>query len=251
MNKIYYFTGTGNSLQIAEDLSKGIGDCTIHKIADYSGENISSDTLGIVFPVYNWGMPLILCDFLEKLNVSNDTYIYAVANYGGLPGRALDQCKDILNHKNKLLSGGFLINMPGNYIMGYGAKSKKTQYKLFAKEKNKFKEICSFVRNRKKSEIEKSHFIIDRLCTNYFYKDIVKFHEADRNYTVNNKCIGCGLCAKRCPVNNITMNEGKPVWNHKCELCVACIQSCPKEAINYAGKTENRKRYLNPNVNLN
>lgn len=76
MNKIYYFTGTGNSLQIAEDVSRGIGECTIYKIAGYAGENINSDTLGIVFPVYNWGMPLILCDFLEKLNVSNDIYIY-------------------------------------------------------------------------------------------------------------------------------------------------------------------------------
>ena len=251
MNNIYYFTGTGNSLQIAEDLSKQLGDCTIHKIAEYSGEKISVDTLGIVFPVYNWGLPLILCDFLNKLNVSNSTYIYAVANYGGLPGKALDQCRDILKNKNIILSGGFLINMPGNYIIGYGAKSKQAQEKLFSKEKNKVKDIVSFINNRKKGDIEKSHLIIDRAFTNYFYKDIVNFHTADRKFTVNNKCISCGLCAKRCPVNNITINDGKPVWNHKCELCIACIQSCPKEAINYDGKTENRKRYLNPNVKFN
>ncbi|MBE6072218.1 MAG: 4Fe-4S ferredoxin [Clostridium butyricum] len=251
MNTIYYFTGTGNSLQIADDLSKQLGNCTIHKIAEYSGEKISADTLGVVFPVYNWGLPLILCDFLKKLNISNGTYIYTVANYGGLPGKALDQCRDILKDKNIILSSGFLINMPGNYIIGYGAKSKQAQEKLFAKEKKKVNDIVNFVKNRKKGDIEKSNLIIDRVFTNYFYKDIVNFHEADKNFTVNNKCISCGLCAKRCPVNNITIKDGKPVWNHKCELCVACIQSCPKEAINYAGKTEKRNRYLNPNVKFN
>ena len=35
MNKIYYFTGTGNSLQIAEDLSGELGESSINKIAKY------------------------------------------------------------------------------------------------------------------------------------------------------------------------------------------------------------------------
>ena len=139
MNNIYYFTGTGNSLQIAENLSNELGDCTTHKIAEYSGENINSDTLGIVFPVYNLGLPLIICDFLNKLNVSNDTFIYAIANYGGAPGRALDQCEDILKDKNRILSGGFLINMPGNYLIGYGAQSKQTQKKCLKKKRKRLR----------------------------------------------------------------------------------------------------------------
>ncbi|WP_202905835.1 EFR1 family ferrodoxin, partial [Clostridium botulinum] len=69
-------------------------------------------------------------------------------------------------------------------------------------------------------------------------------------YTVDNNCIGCGLCAKRCSVNNITMVNGKPNWNHNCELCASCIQSCPKKAIDYKGMTKKRKQYLNPNVKL-
>ncbi|MDU4596732.1 MAG: EFR1 family ferrodoxin [Clostridium sporogenes] len=146
MNKIYYFTGTGNSLQIANDLSEKLGQCTIDKIAEYSGEKIDGRTLGIVFPVYNWGLPLIICDFLRKLDVSDDTYIYAIANYGGLPGKALDQCKDILKENGVKLSAGFLINMPGNYIFGYGAKSKKVQEKLFAKEAKKIIYIADSVK---------------------------------------------------------------------------------------------------------
>lgn len=77
-------------MQIANDLSAKLDECTIHKIAEYSGEKIDGSTLGIAFPVYNWGLPLIICNFLWKLDVSDDTYIYAIANYGGLPGKALD-----------------------------------------------------------------------------------------------------------------------------------------------------------------
>ena len=69
MNKIYYFTGTGNSLQIAEDLSGELGESSINKIAEYSGDLIEADTLGIIFPIYFWGLPLIVCEFLKKLNV--------------------------------------------------------------------------------------------------------------------------------------------------------------------------------------
>lgn len=250
MNRIYYFTGTGNSLQIANDLSAELGECKIHKITEFSGEKIVENTLGIIFPVYNWGLPLIICDFLSKLDVSDDTFIYAIANYGGLPGKALDQCKDILKENGLILSAGFLINMPGNYILGYGAKNKEIQDKLFAKERKKIIYISDCVKSKKECRIEKSHTVIDRVFSNYFYKHINEFHEADQYYTVDDNCTGCGLCAKRCPVNNITMIDDKPNWNHHCELCVACIQSCPNKAIDYKGKTKKREQYLNPNVKL-
>ena len=84
----------------------------------------------------------------------------------------------------------------------------------------------------------------------YFYKHINECNELDNNYTVDDTCTGCGLCAKRCPVNNIVMVNDRPMWKHHCELCVSCIQSCPKKAIDYNGKTKNREHYLNPNVKI-
>ena len=172
MNKIYYFTGTGNSLQIAEDLSGELGESSINKIAEYSGDLIEADTLGIIFPIYFWGLPLIVCEFLKKLNVKKDTYIYAIGNFGGLPGKALDQCEEILHERKLKLSAGFLVNMPGNYIIGYGAKSKKVQEKLFKKEAEKILKISECIKNKEVLKIEKSHLIFDRVFTNYFYKHI-------------------------------------------------------------------------------
>lgn len=250
MNKIFYFTGTGNSLQIAQDLCEKIGNCSIEKVAEYNGEKIEAERICIVFPVYNWGIPLIIGDFLNKLNIDEQAAVYAVANFGGFPGKALDMVEEILNKKGRKLSGGFLIRMPGNYIIGYGAYKEDAQKKMFKKESIKTDYIAETIINKKVLPVEKSFSLISKLFTNYFYKEVSQFHEKDKNFYVNDSCTGCGLCEKRCPVNNIVLKNGKPEWNHNCELCLSCLQSCPKKAINYGGKTEKRKRYLNPNVKL-
>ena len=42
---------------------------------------------------------------------------------------------------------------------------------------------------------------------------------------------GCGLCAKKCPVQAIEMRDGKPVWvKDKCVMCLGCLHRCPKYA---------------------
>lgn len=248
MNYIYYFTGTGNSLQIAQDIAEKLENTEITKIAEYTGEKIECDTLGIVFPVYSWGIPLIIRRFLDALQVSANTYIYAVTNFNCVPGKALDQCKERLEGRNLSLSAGYLIPMPGNYIPLYGAISEKKQKKIFQNEKSKVEYIADNARNKKKLRIEKSHLMFDRLLSKAMNKMVDKYPEEDVNYNVSGACISCGKCSKACPVHNIVMIDGKPVWQHKCEMCMACIQYCPKEAIEYGDKTKGRKRYQNPNV---
>ncbi len=52
-----------------------------------------------------------------------------------------------------------------------------------------------------------------------------------------------------CPVNNITMVNGKSVWQHSCETCFACFQWCPQGAIR-GEIVEYEKRYHHPDVRL-
>ena len=71
------------------------------------------------------------------------------------------------------------------------------------------------------------------------------------NLTVTDSCIGCGLCARKCPARSIEMTDNHPVWvNEQCFMCLRCLHHCPKFAIQYGPKTAKHGQYRNPHVKV-
>jgi ferredoxin len=251
-NRIYYFTGTGNSLVVARDLAKELGEAelvSIAKVVKEKNDVSDLDYVGIVFPVYDWSMPFIVEDFIKTLSGAEGKYFFAVATYGGFTASALEYVKNALKKQGVKSFGGFGVKMPGNYIPLYGAKPEDQQKKMFEAEKSKIKLIADRIKNREEKS-EKSFILLNLIFDMLSSRIRNKLRVGYKEFWVDDKCISCGTCEKICPVNNVKLSDGKPTWGDKCEQCMACIQWCPKEAIQHGKNSQKKKRYSNPKITV-
>lgn len=249
---LFYFTGTGNSLTVAKDIAEGLPEAQVFPIPQVIKGQIDLDTdnIGLVFPEYYSGIPRIVSDFIKRLDPEKlkGKYIFAVCTYGGIPFNTLPETKAQLQAAGIRLNAGFAVQMPGNYIVKYGAFEKEKQEKLFRKEKAAVGRIIGDIESRKESGVKSSGFLFNRIGKLIYNSMLPKFRTLDRNFTADEKCNGCGICEKVCPVRNIRLEDHKPRWQGNCEHCLACIQWCPAEAIQYSDITAGRKRYRHPEI---
>jgi len=57
------------------------------------------------------------------------------------------------------------------------------------------------------------------------------FRKFGQNLQASDKCTACGLCARKCPCDNIVMENGRPSFGGNCSACLRCYYGCPVHAI--------------------
>ena len=248
---IFYFSATGNSLEIARKIAKELGDCVIKPMVTQApGEAVGGpgESVGFIFPVFYNGLPRLVKRFIEKLPIYPGTYCFAIANSGGTRANPLGMLKDVLSEKQIRLSFAEEVKMPGNYIVGHQVPSSEKVKEILEAAADKVEKAARAIAvDERKPVIRKAERWSKIINRSYLYK---KINEWDDKFLTTDKCTGCGLCAGICPVCNIKMEERRPVWQHNCERCLACIHWCPCEAIEYGKKTVGRRRYHNPNIKM-
>lgn len=249
--KIFYFSATGNSLQIARNIAEELENCVIQSMATFVPDKPIGglgESIGFIFPVYFNGLPRLVKGFLEKLVIFPNTYCFAITNSGGSLSNTLGMIDDILISKGVHLSFADEVKMPGNCIISHTPPSPAEVERLIADASIRAKTIAKAVLNRELQPVKQKAKLWSAV-TNYcfYYKNVDKL---DDKFTATDKCIGCGLCAKVCPVNNIRIENRRPSWQHNCDQCLACMHWCPCEAIEYGSNTIGRTRYRNPNIKV-
>lgn len=251
---IFFFTGTGNSLKIAKDLAGKLEESELIPIAKiWEKENVQtkSEKIGFVFPLYWSGLPKIVFDFITKLNLNKSNYIFAViTSAGDINEQPLQQLVKLLKAKDKMLSAGFYITMPSNYVIGYDVASEERQKIYFQKANKEVELIVELVKDEREnlsSDILKKDVSRSERINKDFREEV---NTSDDSFYADENCTSCGICENVCPVNNILLIEGIPKWQHKCQQCLACINYCPEKSIQFGEDTLKTQRYHHPEITI-
>lgn len=120
---IAWFSGTGNSWQVAHMLSEATGNRLVRMVhpkgKDQTFPQEWPTEFGLVFPVYGWRLPKAVESFVEKLPpypTTSNTYVYAVLTCGddiGLTDRVL---RKALKQKGWPLHAIFSVQMRNTYV---------------------------------------------------------------------------------------------------------------------------------------
>lgn len=248
----FYFSGTGNSLDIAKRLVDSLGFGTIRSISKYRNEQsieINEDILGFIFPVYSQTIPSMVKTFIERLNFKSDPYIFSIATNNGGPGRANFNIAAMIKKKKHTLNFGSTVVMPGNSIIikDY-TNSIVEQHRRLVNVNTNIEVISKHIKNMTNGEIEGTREI------KWYLEGIItsiarKIYNVPKRFTIDMaKCTQCRSCVRLCPENNIQMFPS-PTFGNNCTNCLSCYHWCPQQAISLGSKKNSH--YHNPNVSMN
>ena len=157
-------------------------------------------------------------------------------------GNAAKYARRLCAKKGLRFCGLEPLVMPENYITMYQAPGRDEAEQIIRRAEPELERLAGMIREGKPfpgpmvtwgGRVKSS--IVNRL----FYPLYVNA----KGYYVAEGCVGCGRCVKLCPLNNIRLEGGKPVWGRKCTQCMACICGCPAWAVEYGKRTQGKERY--------
>jgi len=252
---IFYFSGTGNSRWIADEVSTFQNERLISIAEEMNNGDKSfqyslaeSEIVGFIFPVYSWAPPSIVLEFIKKVRFTNykGHYCFFICSCGDEAGLTLKIMNNAVRSKEWKWNAGFSVIMPNNYVSlpGFDTDPKELEQTKLKEAVGTVKHINDILTKRTDVfECKKGSwaFLKSRIINPLFNKYAV----TAKPFHVTDGCIACGLCEKHCPMHNIKVSD-KPEWGDNCTSCLACYNICPQHVIHYGKATLKKHQYFHP-----
>lgn len=250
---IFFFSATGNSKYVAIRLADATNDRIVSitdciKQDDYNFASESNEYIGFVTPTYFWGLPTVVTDFLKKLKITNkgNPYVYHALTYGTTTGQAHRMMDKHLKTLGLPLDGRFIVQMPDTWTPIYDLSDPGKNASIHARSERDIGMVANHIVSKTKGDFNNRKIPLAQL-----YYATYLHGKNTRKFSVDESCIGCGLCERQCPVDAIKLQDNRPVWvKEQCTLCLGCLHRCPKFSIQYGKHTKKHGQYVNPNVKL-
>ena len=243
---IVFFSGTGNSRYVAGRIADALGEPLLDLGARIKAGDTSpvetGERLIVVTPTYAWRIPRIVRDHLQQTELSGAKRAWFVMTCGGEIGSA-DQYNRALCAQMRLAHMGTAqIVMPENYIAMFGAPQPDEARRIVAAAEPSIVRAIAAIRAAQPFAPTRNN-LYDRFMSGPVNPIFYSFFVKATAFTASSACIACGQCARRCPLNNITLHAARPTWGKTCTHCMACICYCPTGAIEYGKKSVGKPRY--------
>lgn len=254
---IFYFTGTGNSLHVARELSdKDTVLLSIPQIMKNKCFDFEADEIGFIMPTYRCAPPEMVKKFLAQVHLKAQ-YTFAILTYGMNHGNAVEMLDIPAKKYGVRLDYINTYQTVDNYLLAFDMNE---QIRM---DKNEAGQLANI-----KADLQK-HKHWHQPVTQEEREGRAKFVKmrgeifpiaSEDYFVVSDQCIECGICTYVCPRGNWKLGQEKSEVSGDCEFCFACIQNCPQKAILFPDKKENHlimggeknpnARYRNENISL-
>lgn len=248
---ILVFSGTGNSLFAAQHLAELLGDSAPTVFPDRPTDVADVERVVWAFPVYSWGVPPVVVDWMRHVMQGcpalSGAEHYAVMTCGDDTGLTARQWQRLIGECGGQARAAFSVQMPNTYVLmkGFDVDAPEVAEAKIAAAPARLADIAGRIR---------AHATTDDCVRGSFawvksaiiYPWFVRHAMSPRPFHASDACVGCGLCARSCPMANITMTEQhRPAWADRCAMCLRCYHICPHRAVQYGRATAGKSRYSN------
>lgn len=253
---IFYFSGTGNSKYVATRLAERTGEQMVSMSESLANRTLTfvakeGERVGFVTPVYFWGLPTVVIEFVSRMQLQAEGhhFIYHVLTFGTTTGQAHYMMKRLLEQKGMSLQGRYCVKMVDTWTPIFNLTNKAKLERVMLRAEKGIDFVCNKINDRQQGDFDRYKF--PHVLASLYYITYRYQRKTSHLHVKSDRCISCGLCARKCPVDAIAMENGLPVWTKpRCTMCLGCLHRCPVFAIQYGKSTLRHGQFVNPNVQL-
>lgn len=240
---ILCYSGTGNSLYAAEILANSLGD-EVMKLNDLIRDRDfspmhSEKPYVFVCPIYAWRIPRVVQEYILSAELRGNRRVYFAVTCYQEAGSAPFYAKRLCKRRGMEFMGMGAVRMPENLLTLFKVPDEDECDRMISDAAPVVRGMAATIRMGLPLNTGMPGGIFRSAVLNPLFFAFVK----PRRFHVTDRCDGCNNCAEVCPLGNISLEDGFPVWGNRCTMCTACINGCHVEAIEYGGKTKGKRRY--------
>ena len=257
----YVMSGTGNTYRVsrwAEEIVRRFK--TRPKVVMIEDADFKNDLnrdpaslVGLFFPTHGFMPPWSMIKFLFRIPGRRHMPVMCIGTRGalkmgplqipGVSGFATFFAAFLMLLKGYSVRAIFSLDMPSNFINFHWGLHPRNVDKISNKSRIRLDTLINRIFNGRRVLFTRNNlweilwcifllWLVPLLPVAYLI--IARMFMAKVMFS-NNKCVGCGMCARFCPNQAISMKDTgtkkRPYWTYHCENCLRCMGYCKKKAV--------------------